>query len=81
MAGSCSSSAVARFMQYGDCFGTLFPRKERTSIPAIRQWRRAAGHHVPPPVQRVMLAPPAKHHKRGQLQAVAQRLRPMGQSG
>ena len=29
--------AVARFMQYEDCIGTLFPREERTPLSAIRQ--------------------------------------------
>ena len=35
---------------------------------------------LPPPVPCVTPAHPAKHNQRGQLQAVAQRLRPMGQS-
>jgi hypothetical protein len=37
LAGSCRSSAVARFMQYEDCIGALFPREERTPTLAIRQ--------------------------------------------
>ena len=37
---------------------------------------RSPTRHLPPPVQRGTPAHPAQHNKLGQLQAVAQRLRP-----
>jgi len=56
--GKPGKNAVAWFVHYEDCICVLFPREERTSIPAIRQWWHAAGHRVPPPVPRGTLAPP-----------------------
>ena len=48
----------------------------RFSLLPVNDGVRPAGY-LPPPVQRGTPAHPAQHNNRGQLQAVAQRLRPM----
>ena len=40
-------NGAARFVQYGDCLGTLHPREERLPLHAARQWRREVD--APPP--------------------------------
>ena len=77
MAGSCSSSAVAQFMQLRIVSDYSFHATSvRLSLLPVNDGMRPAGY-LPPPVQRGTPAHPAKHNKLGQLQAVAQRLRPM----
>src|SRR2546427_12221060 len=67
------SSAVARFVQYGDCIRTLRARSERTLILAPRPWRCVAG--VPPPVPWPTRHTSGSPDKCCQPRAVAQRLR------
>ena len=74
-ARSCRSSAVARFMRYGDCIRLLLPRLERTPLPAARQWRyeASAPRSTSCPTQHTRASP----DKCCQLRAVAQRLSTM----
>jgi hypothetical protein len=53
-------SNAARFVQYGDCIGTLLPRKERTPLHAARQWRREADAQPPMsyPTRHTSASPP-----------------------
>ena len=72
VARSCRRSAVARFMQYGDCIRLLLPRLERTPLPAARQWRYEAS--APRSTSCLTRHTSASPDKCCQLRAVAQRL-------
>src|SRR6266852_2302263 len=74
LAGTGWGSAVARFVQYGDCIGTLLPRSERTPISTARQARHEADVGLPRPLRHGTPAPPLRYDKRCQPKAVAQRL-------